>query len=219
MKQITFFLDFISPYAYLAFKALPQALEGLSYGVRYQPVFLGGLLKAKQQLGPAEIPMKREWVYRQSQWLAQAQGVRLDLPAAHPFNPLGLLRLAVASDPQGNPNRYVCETLFRHVWEGGLDAADVQRLQALTAELAPARDPSSDEVRDQLKAHTDDAIAQGVFGVPSYAVDDKVFWGLDALPMLRDYLLGGPWFAGADWDAAAKVPVGMARSASGPRSA
>lgn len=209
MKQITFFLDFISPYAYLAFKALPQALEGLSYGVRYQPVFLGGLLKAKQQMGPAEIPMKREWVYRQSQWLAQAQGVRLDLPAAHPFNPLGLLRLAVASDPQGNPNRYVCETLFRHVWEGGQDAADAQRLQALTADLAPARDPSSDEVRDQLKAHTDSAIAQGVFGVPSYSVDGQVFWGLDSLPMLRSCVAGDAWFSGPQWDAAAQLPSGI----------
>lgn len=209
MKQITFFLDFISPYAYLAFKALPQALEGLSYGVRYQPVFLGGLLKAKQQLGPAEVPMKREWVYRQSQWLAQAQGVRLDLPAAHPFNPLGLLRLAVASDPNGNPNRYVCETLFRHVWEGGQDAADAQRLQALTAELAPARDPNSDEVRDQLKAHTESAIAQGVFGVPSYAVDGQVFWGLDALPMVRSCVAGDPWFSGPQWDAAAQLPSGI----------
>jgi len=209
VKQITFFLDFLSPYSYLAFKALPQALEGLSYGVRYQPVFLGGLLKAKQQMGPAEIPMKREWVYRQSQWLAQAQGVRLDLPSAHPFNPLGLLRLAVASDPQGNPNRYVCETLFRHVWEGGQDAADAQRLQALTVELAPARDPNSDEVRDQLKAHTEDAIAQGVFGVPSYAVDGKVFWGLDALAMVRDCVAGGAWFSGADWDKAAQLPSGI----------
>ncbi len=209
MKQITFFLDFISPYAYLAFKALPQALEGLSYGVRYQPVFLGGLLKAKQQMGPAEIPMKREWVYRQSQWLAQAQGVRLDLPATHPFNPLGLLRLAVASDPQGNPNRYICETLFRHVWEGGQDAADAQRLQALTTESAPARDPGSDEVRDQLKAHTEDAIAQGVFGVPSYAVDGQVFWGLDALPMLRSCLVGDAWFSGPQWDGAAQLPSGI----------
>ena len=115
----------------------------------------------------------------------------------------------MASDPQGLPNRYVCETLFRHVWEGGQDAADTQRLQALSAELAPARDPRSDEVRDQLKAHTDGAIAQGVFGVPSYAVDGKVFWGLDALPMLRDYLNGGAWFADSAWNGAATVPTGL----------
>jgi len=211
MKQITFFLDFISPYAYLAFKALPEALEGLSYGVRYQPVFLGGLLKHSKALGPAEVLGKREWVYRQAQWLAQAHGVRLDMPAAHPFNPLGLLRLAVASDPNGLPNRYVCETLFRHVWEGGQDAADVGRLQALTTELAPARDPNSDEVREQLKAHTEAAIVQGVFGVPSYAVDGKVFWGLDALPMLRDYLVAGAWFFDTAWDDAAHIPSGLSK--------
>ena len=209
MKQITFFFDFISPYAYLAFKALPQALEGLSYNVRYQPVFLGGVLKARQQLGPAEVPGKREWVYRQSQWLAQAQGVRLDLPSGHPFNPLGLLRLAVASDAQGLPNRYVCETLFRHVWEGGGDAADAARLQQLTEQLAPARDPTGDEVRDQLKAHTENAIAQGVIGVPSYAVDGKVLWGLDALPMLRACVAGDSWFAGDQWDKAAQLPSGL----------
>lgn len=209
MKQITFFLDFISPYAYLAFKALPQALEGLSYSVSYQPVFLGGVLKARQQLGPAELPGKREWVYRQSQWLAQAQGVRLDLPSGHPFNPLGLLRLAVASDAHGLPNRYVCETLFRHVWEGGGDAADAARLQLLTEQLAPARDPNEDEVRDQLKAHTENAIAQGVFGVPSYAVDGKVLWGLDALPMLRACVAGDPWFSEGHWDQAAALPSGL----------
>ena len=209
MKQITFFLDFISPYAYLAFKALPQALEGLSYSVRYQPVFLGGVLKARQQLGPAELPGKREWVYRQSQWLAHAQGVRLDLPSGHPFNPLGLLRLAVASDAQGLPNRYVCETLFRHVWEGGGDAADAARLQQLTEQLAPARDPNEDAERDQLKAPTESAIAEGVFGVPSYAVDGKVLWGLDALPMLRACVAGDPWFSEGHWDQAAALPSGL----------
>jgi hypothetical protein len=85
--------------------------------------------------------------------------------------------------------------------------------------LAPAQDPGSEEVKVQLKTNTSRAIAAGVFGVPAMLVDDKVFWGLDALPMLRDYLLGSPWFAGADWDAAAKVPVGMVRPAAGPRSA
>ena len=212
MKQITFFLDFISPYAYLAFKALPDALDGLSYAVRYQPVFLGGLLKHSKVLGPAEVPGKREWVYRQAQWLAHSQGLRLEMPAAHPFNPLGLLRLAVASDPQGLPNRYVCETLLRHVWRGGADAADTQRLHTVTELLAPARDVNSDEVKAQLKAHTEEAIQHGVFGVPTLAVDGKLFWGFDALPMLRDYLNADPWFASADWDAAAKVQVGTVRS-------
>ena len=209
MKQITFYLDFLSPYAYLAFVELPQALEGMSYAVRYQPVFLGALLKHRGVPGPAEVPGKREWVYRQSQWLAQRQGTRLDLPAAHPFNPLGLLRLAVACDSTGYPNRYVCETIFRHVWEGGADAADAQRLAALTAQLAPARDPRSEEVKQTLNDHTTQALAQGVFGVPSYQVDYKVLWGMDALPMLRDYLLHPAHLSDVAWQAAAQLPSGV----------
>ena len=119
MKHITFYLDFISPYAYLAFEKLPEALLGHNYSVTYKPVLFAALLKHHGQLGPAEMPGKRDWTYRQVLWLAQRNAVDLQLPASHPFNPLALLRLAVACDAQGLPNRYVCETVFRHVWCGG----------------------------------------------------------------------------------------------------
>ena len=209
MKQITFYLDFISPYAYLAFAELPKALAGLSYSVAYKPILFAALLKHHGQLGPAEIPAKRDWTYRQILWLAHSKGIPLQMPERHPFNPLGLLRLAVATDPAGLPNRYVCETLFRHVWTGGADAADVQRLQALSEQLAPARAPDSAEVKARLKAHGEAALAHGAFGVPSFVVDGKVFWGQDALPMLRRYMEGDPWFASGDWDAVRTIPSGL----------
>ncbi|MDE2417924.1 MAG: 2-hydroxychromene-2-carboxylate isomerase [Burkholderiales bacterium] len=211
MKHITFYLDFISPYAYLAFEALPQALMGLSYTVTYKPVLFAALLKHHGQLGPAEIPAKRDWTYRQVQWVAHSKGIALDMPAAHPFNPLGLLRLAVATDPNGQPNRYVCETLLHHVWVGGADAADLTRLTAIDRQLAPARDPSGEPVKSQLRAHVEEAIAWGVFGVPAFVVDGKVFWGLDSLPMLRAYLEANTWFEGPHWEAARAVPVGQSR--------
>lgn len=205
MKKVTFYLDFISPYAYLAFEQLPQALEGLTYEVAYRPVLFAGLLKHHGQLGPAEIPGKRAWTYRQVLWHAHAAGIPMQLPAAHPFNPLGLLRLAIAC----GANRYVCETLFRHAWHGGADAADAARLQALQETLQPTRDPASTQVKDELKANTDAAIAQGVFGVPTCEVDGKLFWGVDALTMLRAYLAGDAWFD--DWDGIAQLPAGMQR--------
>lgn len=201
MKQITFYLDFISPYAYLAFEELPKALQGLSYSVHYKPVGLGFLLRHHGSLGPAEIPAKRDWTYRHVMWLAHNRGVPLDMPLQHPFNPMALLRLAVATDAQGEPNRYVCETLFRHVWVGGADATDATRMAALTTQLAPERDGADETVKAQLKQHTDAAIAQQVFGVPAFEVDGKVFWGLDALPMLRSYLEGDSWFSDAHWNA------------------
>lgn len=214
MKTITFYLDFISPYAWLAFNALPQALQGISHRVVYKPVLFGAMLKHHGQLGPAEIPAKRDWTYRQVLWLARQQGCVLQLPAKHPFNPLGLLRLAVACDAHGEPNRWVCEQVFRHVWCSGEDAADAERLAVLTAQLQPRRDPVSPEVKLDLQNHTQHALAAGVFGVPSLVVDDKVFWGQDALPMLRAYLLGDDWFEGDDWNAVHATEVGIRRQSS-----
>jgi 2-hydroxychromene-2-carboxylate isomerase len=211
VKHLTFYLDFISPYAYLAFEALPEALMGHSYSVGYKPVVFGALLKHHGQLGPAEIPGKRAWTYRQVLWLARQHSVDLHMPATHPFASLALLRLAVAcGGAQGDANRYVCETIFRHVWQGGHDAADAQRLQALTTQLAPALAPDSEAVKTALRANTDAALAQGVFGVPTMEVDGHLFWGLDALPMLQAYLAGDSWFASA-WDAAEAVPTGVTR--------
>jgi 2-hydroxychromene-2-carboxylate isomerase len=220
MKQITFYLDFLSPYAYLAFEQLPKALLGLSYGVAYRPTLFAGLLKQHGQLGPAEVVPKRAWTYRQVLWLAHTHDIPMQMPAAHPFNPLPLLRLALACAGQdsvkafgpGLSNRHVCEAIFRHVWRGGADAVDAQRLNELTQALAPERDAASEQVKAELKANTEEAIARGLFGVPTYAVDDKLFWGFDALPMLRGYLESDAWFASGAWEAAQHLPTGASRS-------
>lgn len=212
MKTIHFYLDFISPYAWLAFDALPQALQGISHRVVHKPLLFAALLKHHGQLGPAEMPSKRDWTYRQVLWLAYQQATPLQLPAAHPFNPLGLLRLAAACDAEGQPNRFVCEKIFRHVWCTGLDAADPERLVALHAELSPRLAPNSDQVKQALQAHSQDAIAAGVFGVPSFVVDGKVFWGQDALPMLHAYLQGDAWFDGPDWQAPERCAIGIKRT-------
>ena len=214
LRHITCYLDFISPYAYLAFELLPQALQGVSYSVRYKPVLFAGMLKHYGQLGPAEIAPKRDWTYRQVLWLAHSRGIALQMPASHPFNPLLLLRLALACSPEGDAgssNRYVCETIFRYVWRGGAEAVDAQRFDSLMQQLAPKLDIEGGEVKAQLKVNTEEAIAAGVFGVPAFAVDDKLFWGLDALPMLRDYLLGSTWFAGGAWEGVRNVLTGVRR--------
>jgi len=212
MKTLNFWFDPISPYAYLAFEQLPQALEGCSYAVEYRPVLFAGLLGHWGQKGPAEIEPKRAWTFRQVAWTAQNLGLPLDTPAQHPFNPLALLRLALASAPaDGLPNRRVVELLMRHVWRGGADANDAMRLQALGDAVAPLRDPASEAVKAELRAHTEAAIERGVFGVPTVELDGRLFWGLDGLPMLRAALLGDAWFDGPAWDAARQAPPGVRR--------
>lgn len=208
MRQITFWFDVISPYAYLAFERLPRALAGLPCTVTYQPLLLAGLLGHWGQKGPAEIEPKRAWTFRHVAWLAHRSGVTIETPAQHPFNPLALLRLAIAcAPPGGTPTRLVCEQLFRHVWHGGGDPNDPARLAALAKSLAPVRDPQSAEVKQALRDATDTAIAKGVFGVPTFEVQGRLFWGVDSIEMLAACLAGDAWFDGPGW---AAPPTGIA---------
>ncbi len=212
MKRLTFWFDPISPYACLAFEHLPEALVGLSVAVEYRPLLFAGLLAQWGQKGPAEIEPKRAWTFRDVAWRAHRLGIECTTPAQHPFNPLALLRLSLASAPAGGlPNRRVVELLMRHVWRGGADANDAARLRALHEAVAPLRDPASDAVKGELRAHTDAAIELGIFGVPTVELEGRLFWGLDALPMVAACLHGDPWFDNGRWAAAATAPPGVHR--------
>ena len=228
MREIHFYFDFISPYAWLAFQALPQTLDGIAHRVHYHPVVFGAMLKHHGQLGPAEMPGKRDWTYRQVMWLAKQQGTVLKMPASHPFNSLTLLRMAVATSHYGEPSRESVETIFQHVWCSGLEASDPSRLEALQLQLqlqlmkaTPTsvqssgftQDPQSPEVKQKLQQQTQAAIDLGLFGVPSMVVEGQVFWGQDSLPMLRAYLQGDTWFDSADWRDVSQLPVGIRRGA------
>ena len=142
----------------------------------------------------------------------------------HPFNPLPLLRLGLCAstdDAPGQTNRYVTEQLFHHVWHGGADPLDPVRLQALQSQLQdhmrqrdkPWNEPDSEVVKQRLRDNTERALALGLFGVPSMVAGGRVFWGLDALPMLRESLDGAAWFQCGDWEAAHRLPVGVQRKA------
>ncbi len=212
MHRVEFWFDPISPFAYLAFEQLPEALVGLSIEVVYRPVLFAGLLVHWGQKGPAEIEPKRAWTFRHVHWLAQQHGIAMQTPLQHPFNPLVHLRLLLACAPVGGaPNRRVCEAVFKHIWRGGSDANDAERLRALTLELAPRVAPDDASIKQALRDATSEAISRGIFGVPSFVVERRLFWGADALPMLADHLRGGDWFDGAEWDAEGAPRVGIQR--------
>ncbi|HZI83648.1 MAG TPA: DsbA family protein, partial [Casimicrobiaceae bacterium] len=96
MPSADWYFDFVSPFSYLQFELLPRFERSLR--IRYRPVLFAGLLQAHGHKGPAEIPAKRRFTYRHVVWQARSLGVPLKFPAAHPFNPLPLLRLAIAAD-------------------------------------------------------------------------------------------------------------------------
>jgi 2-hydroxychromene-2-carboxylate isomerase len=201
LKAIDFWFDPVSPFAYLAFERLPELLAGTSYTVAYRPIVFGALLKHFDHKGPAEIEPKRAWTFRYVHWLAQREGVLLTTPQRHPFNSLALSRLAWACAPEGRtPGRYICEAILRHVWQGdGADAEDDSRFSALRERLQQRRDSTGTEVKQALRGATDDALARGVFGVPTIGIDDKLFWGFDGLAMAADCVRGAGWFGEAHW--------------------
>lgn len=213
MKAIDFWFDPVSPYAWLAFQRLPEALAGLSYSVRYRPIVFAALLKHFAHKGPAEIEPKRAWTFRQVHWLGARHGIAIDTPARHPFNPLALSRLAWATAAEGEtPGRDACEAILRHVWIGGADAEAPDRLAALREELAPRIDPAGEEARQRLRRATEEAIGRGLFGVPTTGLDGKLFWGFDGLEMLADCARGGSWFEAGHWDREGAPREGVRRA-------
>ena len=123
------YFDFISPFSYLQFKhfgRLPDTLE-----IRLVPVLFAGLLNHWGQKGPAEIPAKRIEMYRYCHWCAQQHGIPFKTPPAHPFNPLKVLRLAIAL----NANHNAVAVIFDHIWGDGKDIHTNLGFQALASNL------------------------------------------------------------------------------------
>jgi 2-hydroxychromene-2-carboxylate isomerase len=204
------YFDFISPFAYLQSERLATLAPRIE--IRYRPVLFAALLDAHGHKGPAEIPAKRRFVYRQCLWQAARQGTPLRFPHEHPFNPLPLLRLAIACDSTAA----AVHRIFRFVWrDGRLPDLPIEWAE-LVADLglAHAEERSaSREVKDELRRNTDEAIERGVFGVPTLYLGGEIFWGADATAMAADYAAAGCRWTEPEYARVDDLPVGAARTA------
>ena len=206
----TLYFDTVSPFAYLMWKALRRAPFALA--IRPVPVVFGAILGHWGQLGPAEIGPKRLHTYRYCQWLADSEGIPFRFPLAHPFRSLDSLRLIAALD---NSDAAI-DAVFDAIFMDGQDVADTEVLAAVGQRLGVADIPAlvkSTDAAARLRANTEAAIVQGVFGVPTLAVRGELFWGFDALPMARDYLRTPGMFDQPEMNRLANLPVGISRAA------
>jgi 2-hydroxychromene-2-carboxylate isomerase len=202
MKRIDFYFDFVSPFSYIASHRLGE----IPAAITCKPVLFAGLLKHWGHIGPAEIPSKRRWTYRWCQWWAAELGIAFRFPAAHPFNPLAHLRLALAcgSRPEA------IERIFASIWTSGEDANDPARFAALCRELA-VEEAKLAETKDELRKNTEEAAARGVFGVPSFVVDGEVFWGVDATDFVLQYLENPKLLHDPEFKRVSTLPAGAER--------
>ena len=203
------YFDFISPFAYLQFGRM-RALAA-KWPITPRPIVFGAVLAHHGQLGPAEIPGKREFTYRMVQWIADAQGLELHFPPAHPFNPLAALRLAIAC---GTRWESIGE-IFDHLWKHGHAGDTAAALEALARRLGIADIESAISaaaVKEQLRANTEEAIGCGVFGVPTLRLGDQLFWGNDATPMVEAALADPEVFSRGEYARLATLPSAAVRA-------
>jgi 2-hydroxychromene-2-carboxylate isomerase len=215
MLPVRFYFDFVSPYAYLAWTQIGALAARHGRVVELVPTLFAGLLEANGQLGPAEIPRKRAYVFKDAARIASAFGVVLRPPPAHPFNPLLGLRVCSA-DLQPELRACAVDTLFRAVWGGGpgiTEPATVQRLldDAGLDGTALVAGAATDQIKQRVRAQTDDALAQGAFGVPTMLVDGELFWGVDSLQHVERRLDGNDPVDGLDIAPFLAMPVQTTR--------
>ena len=206
MRKAIWYFDFVSPFAYICLRRLKELPPDLS--IEYRPVLFAGILNHWGQKGPAELPTKRRYTYRWSHWWAHSLGLPLRYPAAHPFNPLHHLRLAVACGSKPEAIRVI----FDEVWTTGADASDAARFAALSKKLGIAE--IGQEAKDQLRKNTEEAVQRGVFGVPTFEVDGELFWGADSIEFLKDFLKDSSVIKNGEMQRLDGLPVSAARRTS-----
>lgn len=190
---VTFYFDPVSPYAWLASHCLAR-IEAAGAQLMVQPVLFAGLLGAHGNIGPAEIPAKRAYIFRDVMREAAGAGLAFKGPPGHPFNPLLALRMCVAITDQDARRRFAL-AVMQACWEGGEDVSNAEVLLRLaTACGLPAASLQDAAQRPAIKmalaANTDRAIADGVFGVPTFKVGSELFWGGDRIDALIRHLQG-----------------------------
>lgn len=209
MATLRWYFDFVSPYSYLHWQKLKQLSRFAQ--IQTVPIAFGAVLHHLGNLGPAEIPAKRRFMYRQLLWTAQAEGTPLRFPPGHPFNPLPALRLCLAA----GASVQAVDVLFDWIWRDGNAADSAEALREPAARLgiddvaSAIADPA---VKEQLRRNTEAAIAAGVFGVPTLSIGDELFWGNDAHPLMAAVLDDPDLLRQPEWQRLAELPVAVQRS-------
>ena len=192
-KQFEFLFDYGSPFSYLANLQLPGFAKRNGAGVIYRPILLGAVLKATGNSSPMAVPAKARYFAEELRRWASRYGVAFKLNA-HPFmaNTLFLMRGAVAAQKLGVFGAYH-DAIFRAAWVEGLDLGDravlsdvLKRAGVNPVELIAASERQ--DVKDELRRNTEDAVARGAFGAPTFFVGDEMFWGNDRFDFVEEAL-------------------------------
>ena len=190
MKQVIFYYDFASPFAYLGSTQIERIAAAAGAAIEWRPILLGGLFRA---IGTPDVPLlamsepRRRYLLRDLRQWAAFWDVPLTWPTRFPMNTIAALRLALAAESSIAP---LSHALFHAYWAADRDLSDPAALAAVANSVgldgaslvATATDPAkTNSLRLRLRDATAEAERDGVFGVPTFRVGDQLFWGQDRL--------------------------------------
>ena len=194
MRKLEFFWDVGSPYTYLASTQMNALRQRTGAEVEFRPLLLGGVFKAAGNQLPATVPNKAQYMLKDLARWRDYYGVPFKLDAPFPLVTLLPMRTAIAAAARGKGEEY-CHAIFRAYWGEGRDVSApdevgrvLQMLGLDPKELLEAA--NAQEVKDKLRANTDEAVARGAFGAPAMFIGDELYWGNDRLDFVERALKG-----------------------------
>jgi 2-hydroxychromene-2-carboxylate isomerase len=193
-KTLEFLFDFGSPTTYLAYTQLPSVIEATGATLILTPVLLGGIFKATGNSSPATVPAKGKWMHSDMTMCAEHYGVPFALNPNFPINTLSLMRGAVAVQMhQPELLDLYMAAVFNATWAEQKNMGDLSIVSETLADaglepnaiFALSNDPN---VKAKLISNTENAVARGVFGAPSFFVGDRLYFGQDRLAFIQHAL-------------------------------
>ncbi len=185
IKPLEFYFDFISPYSFLAHKQIREIENKEGMKVIYKPVLLGGLHNLHGIKAPAFIPAKAKHMVRDCKLIAEKNNIRFKFNAYFPIRSLNLMRGVLVAE-EDNIKKYYIDNIFNTIWQDGLNMNDAIVIQKILQNLninpkTFSLRTTSSLIKDLLIKKTNEAYKQGVFGAPTFVVNNKIFWGQDRI--------------------------------------
>ena len=185
IKSFDFYFDFISPYSFFAHKEIIKIEKKNSIKIRYKPILLGGLHNLHGIKAPAFIPAKAKHMIRDCKLIAEKNHVVFKFNSYFPIKSLNLMRGVFVAE-EDNFKSYYIESIFNSIWQDGLNMNDENVVQKFLKNLninpkTFILRSTSSSIKDLLRKRTGEAYDKGIFGAPSFVVNNKIFWGQDRI--------------------------------------
>jgi len=185
IKPFDFYFDFISPYSFLAHKEIRKIENKEGCKIRYIPILLGGLHNLHGIKAPAFIPAKAKHMIKDCKLIAERNNIKFKFNSYFPIRSLNLMRGVLVAEEDNIKNYYI-DNIFNTIWQDGLNMNDEIIIQKVLKNLNTnpktfSLRSTSSLIKDSLRKKTTEAYEKGIFGAPTFVVNDKIFWGQDRL--------------------------------------